>query len=171
VLRGEYREECSGADECRPGPHIYRRCEISGEREPRSSKPSGQREGTVAKKRQTAAVSKEPGRQDPDNIGQELAELRRLRQSLVQVAQEILATFGGDPEATEGPTFGPGARGMRRPGMMGRRMMGGRRAYRQGPGPMRGMPPPGRRGSPGMEGPFPPRRRGAAPADEDDTDG
>lgn len=150
---------------------VDRRCEISGEREPRSSKPSGQREGTARRKRQTAPGSKEPGRPDPENIDQELNELRRLRQSLVQVAQEILATFGGDPEATEGPRFGPGARGMRRPGMMGRRMMGGRGAYRRGPGPMRGMPPSGQRGSRGMEGPFPPRQRGAAPADEGDMDG
>ena len=150
---------------------MIRRCEISGEREPRSSKPGGQREGTAGGKRQTAAGSKEPGRQGPENIDQDLAELRRLRQSLVQVAQEILATFGGDPEATEGQRFGPGVRGMRRPGMMGRRMMGGRGPYREGSGPMRGMPPPGRRGSRGMEGPFPRRGRGATPADEDDTDG
>jgi hypothetical protein len=167
-------------DEWQPaGTHVNRRCEISREREPKSPRPGGQRQGTAGRKRQTAAVSEEPGRQDPENIvqekatEQELAELRRLRQSLVQVAQEIFATFGVDPEegSTAGPRFGPGARGMGRPGMMGRRMRG-QGAHWDEPGPMRRMPPPGRRGYRGMEGPFAPRRHDAVPADEDgDTDG
>jgi hypothetical protein len=162
------------------GIHVDRRCEISREREHTPPKPGGQqREGAGGRRRQTAAASEEPGRPHPENTvqekatEQELAELRRLRRSLMQVAQEILATFGVDPEegSPAGPRFGPGARGMGRPGMMGRRMRG------QGPprdasGPMRRMPPPGRRGFRGMEGPFAPRRHDAEPPDEDeDADG
>ena len=159
--------------------HFDRRCEISPERERRSPRPDAQRRGTAGRKRQPAAASDGPGRRSPQSIRkdeatqQELAELRRLRQSLVQVAQDIIATFGADPEAgsTEAPRPGPGARGMGRPGMMGRRMRG-RGAYWDASGPMRRMPPPGRRGYRGMEGPFAPRGHGADPADEDgDTDG
>jgi len=140
---------------------------MNPERERRSSKPGGQSEGTVGRKRRTAAASEDPERQDSESIEQELAELRRLRQSLLQVAQEIFATLGIDP--AEGPRFGPGARGMGRPGMMGRRMWGGGASW-DAPGPMRRIRPGGRR-FPGMEERLGPGGRGPAPSDEDeDTD-
>lgn len=160
-----------------PGPRVDRGCEISPERQRTSQRTGGRREKSAGSKRQTtAAASKETVPQDAgttelDEVTrQELAELRRLRQSLVQVARDIIITLGADPDEvmTAGPAFGPGARGMRRSGGMGGRMRG-RGASWDAPGPMRRMPPPGPRGHRGMDGPpVGPRRRGAAMADEDE---
>ena len=111
----------------------------------------------------------------------ELDELLQLRQALVRIARDIIVTLGVDPDESSmpGPGLGPRARGMGGPGMMGRRMRRGG-AYRDGPGPMRRMPPPGPRGYPGMGGPGgmgPPggpagpgarRRRGGRATDEDE---
>jgi hypothetical protein len=166
------------ADVGRTATYPGRGCEISAERQRTSSGTSGRRGKSAGGKRQTAAATSrerereaaETGEQDAA-IQQDLAELRLLRRSLVQLARDIIITVGVDPEdgAAQAPGFGPGAGGMGRPRMAGRRMRG-RRPYWDGPGPMRRMPPPGPRGNRGIDGPMGPWRRGADTADEDESD-
>ena len=175
---GSYAWSNSSPNAGRARPQVDRGCEISPDKERTSPGTGGRREQGAGRKRQTAAAaSRERERQEAEITGQdeitqqELAELRRLRQSLVQVARDIIITLGVDPEeaSAQAPGLGPGARGMGRPRMAGRRMRG-RGPYWDAPGPMRRMAPPGQRGYRGMDGPVGPWRRGAAEAGEDESE-